>query len=387
MLMRHSVRPPTKDHPTPKGTTAQPWPAWSTPIGELTPHGEEGARLMGIYNRQLLATRGLLPANGCLGDAVSVWASGKSRAIKTAKSFVDGLAPGCGTTVSFPATENDDPVFHPLNSGAKIDGTLAKSASLRRAPKGKLEEEIVAHNEEFKVLQRVMDCCAPPVCSKNAAKEGCTIADLSSEIISGEEGKPALEGGLGMASTAAQTFLLEYVEGKPIAEVGWGRATKADIQKMLRFHTTKFFYEVRSPYVAERYAAPIAKRIVEALGEKSNKARLTLLAGHDTNVAALGGYFDLHWVPADYPPDSLPPGGALGFELLSNGKGETYVRAFFQTQSMDQLRNLTPLNQANPPAQVYIPIPGCGEKHDPTLCNFKTFQNIVNRKLTNPAKS
>jgi 4-phytase/acid phosphatase len=43
-------------------------------------------------------------------------------------------------------------------------------------------------------------------------------------------------------------------------QVGWGRASKADIQAMLRFHPVKFNYEVGAPYIAERYAAPIAKR-------------------------------------------------------------------------------------------------------------------------------
>ena len=51
MLMRHSVRPPTKSPATPEGTTAQPWSTWTTPFGELTPHGAEGARLMGVYSR------------------------------------------------------------------------------------------------------------------------------------------------------------------------------------------------------------------------------------------------------------------------------------------------------------------------------------------------
>ena len=55
MLMRHNVRPPTKADVTPVGMTAQPWSSWTTPYGELTPHGEAGAKLMGEYNRVYLA--------------------------------------------------------------------------------------------------------------------------------------------------------------------------------------------------------------------------------------------------------------------------------------------------------------------------------------------
>ena len=60
--------------------------------------------------------------------------------------------------------------------------------------------------------------------------------------------------------------------------------------------------------VAKTAAAPIVHEIVTALGDRS-PARLTLLAGHDTNVADLGGFFDLHWqVPgfaADEPLETL----------------------------------------------------------------------------------
>jgi 4-phytase/acid phosphatase len=47
-------------------------------------------------------------------------------------------------------------------------------------------------------------------------------------------------------------------------QVGWGRASKADIQAMLRFHTVKFLRGRLASYVAERYAAPIAKEILLA---------------------------------------------------------------------------------------------------------------------------
>jgi 4-phytase/acid phosphatase len=197
-------------------------------------------------------------------------------------------------------------------------------------------------------------------------------------------GKPSLEGSLGIASTAAQTLLLEYVEGKPASEVGWGRAGKAQIQQLLRFHSTKFSHEMRPPYVAERYAAPLARRILEAL-ENPGAPRLTMLVGHDTNIAAMGGFFDMHWTVGDYPPDSLPPGGALGFERLRDKSGKAFVRAFYQAQTMDQLRNLTPLDAARPPAQVEVRIPGCSPETGPALCELARFQDIVLGKLERPA--
>ncbi|WP_168073061.1 histidine-type phosphatase [Caulobacter sp. SSI4214] len=376
LVMRHSVRPPTKAVATPAGTTAQPWGAWTTPYGELTPHGAAGARLMGAYYRTFLGARGLLPRDGCAapGDIVS-WASGKSRAIKTAEAFAETLQPGCGLKVAHPDSEADDPIFHPAEG---IDGDIALKAALRQKPGVAAEARI--HAKDFAVLQRVLGC-------DPATKAGCGVAEKPSRLTAAQNDTPNLEGALSVASTAGQTILLEYVEGKPMAEVGWGRASKADIQAMLRFHVVKFHYEVGAPYIAQRYAAPIAKEILAALdGASGTGAKLTLLTGHDTNIAALRGFLDAHFTAADYPQDDPPPGGAMGFELLKGGDGKAYVRAFYTAQTMDQLRELQPLTAANPPAHAYFPIPGCAVKGQPTLCPLETFKAIVGGKLKAPAR-
>lgn len=376
MVMRHSVRPPTKAQATPPGTTAQPWSSWTTPYGNLTPHGAEGARLMGAYYRTFLGARGLLPREGCAPPRdVVAWASGKSRAIKTAEAFVAGLQPGCGVKVGHPDSEENDPIFHP---SAVIDGDLALKAAQRQRPG--IAADTKALVREFAILQRVLGC-------DPATRAGCDIARRASKLEANTGDNADLNGALGIASTAGQTILLEYVEGKPMSEVGWGRASKADIQALLRFHVVKFRYEVGPPYVADRYAAPVAREILAALGGKGGAGgKLTLLVGHDTNIAALRAFLGVHFTAADYPQDDPPPGGAMGFELLKDEGGKAYVRAFYTAQTMDQLRELQPLTAANPPAYAYFPIPGCAAKGQPTLCPLATFQKLVDDKLKSPAK-
>lgn len=383
MLMRHSVRPPTKAEVTPAGWNAQPWSAWTTPFGELTPHGGEGARLMGVYERASLGQRGLLPASGCPqpGD-ITVWASGKSRAIVTAQQFAEGMYPGCGVVVDHPQDEANDPVFHPAGGGAwPIDGERAKAATLARLPKGGMAEVYKDHAKEIAILERVIGYGAPPAC----AKAPCRLSDLPTTIEAASNDGPDMLGMLGVASTAGQVVTLEYVEGKPLSEVGWGRPSKADITAIQKFHTLKFYYEARTPYVADRYAAPVASKILSALQGGEGTGKLTMLVGHDTNIAMLGGMLDLHWQAADYAADDPPPGGALGFELVSNAKGEKFVRAFYQAQSMDQLRNLTPLTLEAPPYRGYIAIPGCSAGKA-MLCPLGRFEAIVKGKLEHPAE-
>jgi myo-inositol-hexaphosphate 3-phosphohydrolase len=385
MVMRHGTRPPTRAEPTPKGTTAEPWSTWSTGIGQLTPRGAQGARLVGAFERGHLAGRGLLPAAGCPGGAeVAIEASSKQRAIDTARAFADGFAPGCGLQVAHPADEKADVIFHPLEAGLRLDPVAAEGAARARFGGGGIAAATAAHRGDFALLQRVLQCCAPAVCTAQGLQPGCTIGDLPSRLRAGDS-RVALHGSLEWASTASQTLLLEYVEGKPAAEVGWGRASRDDIRRLLAFHGTKFDFEVRPPYVADRYAAPLARRLLEAL-DGARGPRLALFVGHDTNIAALGGFFDdMHWTVADYARDEPPPGGALGFERLRDAAGRTYIRSFFQAQSMDQLRGLVRLDAAQPPARVNLEIPGCREPGDPTLCELGRFRALVQRKLDHPA--
>ncbi|WP_299015203.1 histidine-type phosphatase [uncultured Caulobacter sp.] len=371
MMMRHGIRPSTKAAATPAGTTAQPWVGWSSPYGELTPRGGEGARLMGVYYRAFLSGRGLLPRDGCAagGDVIAL-ASSKQRAIKTAELFVEGLQPGCGVKVDRPDSEDNDLIFHPSEG---IDGDIALQAALRQKPGLAAEPRLRA--AEFAVLQRVLGC--DPV-----TKAGCDIAKKPSHLEAAKNDTPELEGALSVASTGGQTVLLQYLEGKPMSEVGWGRASKADIQAMLRFHTLKFHYELGAPYVAERYAAPVAQKILDALsGDQGPK--VTMLVGHDSNIAALRGFLGVEFTAADYPRNDPPPGGAMGFELLKAASGERYVRAFYTAQTMDQLRELQPLTFSNPPSFSYIQIPGCRVAGEPTLCPLETFQKMVGGKLKN----
>lgn len=380
LLMRHGVRPSTKFPATPRGTTRQPWAPWTTAAGDLTPHGADAVRRRGAYDRVLFITDGLLPASGCAAPGtITAWASGASRAIKTGRAFLEALTPGCPVALDHPAGEDADEVFHPLDASLAIDGDLALAAARRALPAGGLAGEAARNAAAFATLERVIGCCPGKACdTATPPTPRCGPAERASTLVATPGDKPDLKGALAFGSTAGQTILLQYLEGMPMAQVGWGRASKADIATMLRFHPVKFRYETRTPYVAERIAAPLARRVLDAV--EGRNGAITLLFGHDTNLAALGGFYDLHWAMADYPADDIAPGGALGFEVSRDRGGRRFVRAFVQAQTMDQVRNLTVLTPANGPRRRYIAIPGCGAR-----CPVATFARITTAKLEHPA--
>jgi len=367
MLMRHGIRPPTKAAVVPPGYSSEKWPDWPVDFGLLTPRGAAGAKLLGESDRAYFGARGLF-GDGCpAAGTIVLKASYKERTINTAQSWAAGFMPGCKADVAHPAGADDDAIFHGLDGGPpSFDGKRAYDAALAQAPEGGLAAETERHRGELTLLAKVLDCAVP----------ACPLVAEPSRLIAQPHDRPDLEGPLDVGSTASQTLLLEYLEGKPMQEVGWGRVNRGEIEQLLQFHPLKFRYANRPGYIAAAAAAPIVNEIVEALGEKS-QVRLTLLAGHDTNVADLGGFFDLHWRVPSYPADEVPPGSALGFELVSSPKGDRYVRAFYRSQTMDQLRNLEPLGRGDTLFRRYLPIPGCGNSVEATACSWSEFVKLA----------
>ena len=216
-------------------------------------------------------------------------------------------------------------------------------------------------------MSSILGCSAP----------ACNLLTGSS-IKQHQHGRPDVEGPLDAASTAGETFLLEYLEGMPDNQVAWGLAGRDQISRLLVFNSVKFKYADRPHFIAKASAGPLAKAIVQAL---TSGSRVTLLAGHDTNIADLGGLLDAHWRVAGYPADAIPPGSALGFELLSDRRGRQFVRPFFRAQTMRQLRNLEPLGAANPPYRQYVRIPGCSSTEVSSACELRVFKRLVAARL------
>lgn len=367
MMMRHGIRPPTKAAPVPANISKEIWPSWPVDYGLLTHRGAAGVKLLGEADRAYYASRGLF-ARGCPAPgSVVLKASSKQRAIRTAESWGEGFMPGCNVSVSHPQENGPDPIFHGLDdSPSWFDGQAAYRASLAGAPKGSLAADIALYRADLLLLAKVLNCKLP----------ACPLLREPTELVASPHDRPELEGPADIGSTASQTFLLEYLEGMPMSQVGWGRITRAQIEQLLRFHPLKFKYSNRPDPVARVAAAPIAREILAAFEER-NGPKLTLLGGHDTNIGDLSGFLRVHWKVPSYPADDVPPGSALGFELLRDARGNRYVRAFYRAQTMDQLRYQQRLTAKNPAYRQYLPLPGCGNSLNPRACTLPAFAKMV----------
>ena len=368
LVMRHGVRPPTKAPAMPADVTPERWPDWPVQPGWLTPHGALAVSRLGTWDAARLRADGLIPAHGCPQSAtIRIVADSDQRTLATAQSWGAALAPGCGLSIDHNPQDEPDPRFNAIEASlSPYDSSLADAAvRAATAPDG-VGAIAAAHRPLLARLDAIL--CG-------ARRAGCGVSAQPTALVPAKaNGRPKLSGALDRASTAAQILLLEYAEGKPLAQVGWGRASAADIGRLSAFHALEFRLLARPRYVALANFAGLAPIVREGL---TGETRVTMIAGHDTNVANLGGLLDVHWQAPGLAADDPSPGGALVLERLRAADGALFVRVRYRTQSLSQIRNASPLTTASPPSAPVLPVPGCEARASKGLCPLDQFLKLV----------
>ncbi len=308
IVQRHGVRPPTSSNQALAAFAEKPWPAWPVAAGELTPHGADTVRLVGRTLRRAYRDGRLASPHGCpAADAVSVWADGADeRTRRSGEILAEALSPGCSVKATWAAPLPRDPIFNGDTSAAacRADPEAARAALVAEIGTGGVDTP--ATRSALKRLQAIL---APRACA----------------------------GGPGTCFARS--------------EVGWGRAgSEADIAAVMPLHERAFKLYFGDPYRSAREGAPMARLILAALAGETRPAspgfgpgtRLLALAGHDANLALMGGLFGLAWTLPDQP-DATAPATALAFELWKDPtNGARFVRAVIYYETLDQLRTLAP---------------------------------------------
>ncbi len=359
ILMRHGIRPPTKDPAMPARYAAGAWPGWTVKPGWLTPHGAKAIAATGAADRAFYARAGLF-ARGC-PDAAIV-ADSDERTIATAEAYAGTFAPGCALAIDHKPQGEDDARFSAIEQRLGAIDAPAAGAAMARAmgPGG-----IGALEARVRPLLDRLDAI---LC---AGKTACGVAGEPSAVTPARpEGRPKLTGALDRASTAAQILLLEYADGKPMSEVGWGRATAVDVTALSEFHALEFAILARPKPIAAANMAGLTPSILRAMAGQG--PRLLIISGHDTNVANLGGLLGIHWRVPGFATDDPAPGGAVILERLTDGSANAYVRAYYRAQTLDQLRT-----GAAPGYRQVLPVAGCKARGVPGLCTLAQFQVVM----------
>ncbi len=374
MIVRHGVRAPLDGEAPVRTATGEAWPAWPVAQSLLTEHGAEGMRLLGSYLRAYYARGGLLAPTGCPAPgAVRIWTNVSARTIASGDALAQGLAPGCGLPVAHLPRGSTDPIFDPFEVGAiPFDGATAVASI--DAHSGGIAHLASAHARDIALLQDVLGCRADSVAAD------CRLIDTPASLRPSVDGKGIdLRGPIVATSGTAQVLLLEYAQGLPMAQVGWGRADAAAIERLGELHTLLFAVHARPPYMAARQAAVLGRRMLASL-ERVDGPRLDMLVGHDSNVNGLAAVLRVHFKVDGYARDDAALGGALILERLRDrAAGRRYVRVRYLAQTLDQLRDLTPLTLDRPSSKT-LRVAGCAIPGT-DMCRLADFTRLVRRRL------
>ncbi|WP_165175013.1 histidine-type phosphatase [Desulfovibrio sp. ZJ369] len=336
-LSRHGVRSPTQDMKTLALWSSRPWPHWPVPRGDLTARGGRLITAMWTELRGTFMELGLLPHAACPPPgAIFVRADTDQRTLATARALLAGLAPGCETGYAV-ADGRPDPLFHPVKAGlCAFDPAAAASAVLSMTPGGldRLHEE---YSAPLALIDQLTAPPAPELCAFFALPRQCRISDLPTSISVSPKGRSVrLSGCLGIASSLAEIFLLEYGQW-PGRAAAWGQADGQVLARLLPLHSRVFDVINRAPLVARARGSSLLKEMADALAgrhydQRLNAARLVVFVGHDTNIANIGSLLGVTWQARGWPPDGIPPGSALFLELWGVGeRREVRVRFYAQT--------------------------------------------------------
>jgi 4-phytase/acid phosphatase len=248
-----------------------------------------------------------------------------------------------------------------------------------------------AYRLQLEELEDVLRSCAPGPGCPGGGTPLPSLFDIPSSISPGKSDHLVeLRTPLGIASTMAEDLLLEYTDGMEALNVGWGRVDVHKLRDLLQLHTANEDIAQRTDYIARVQSSNLLMHILGSMeqavathpvtgGLTKPDDRLLILVGHDTNLVNISGALGLSWL-IDGRRDDTPPGGALVFELWKKrGASEYSVRTFYTAQTLDQMRNATPLSVANPPERMPVFVPGCSLADG--SCGWRAFQQALQNAI------
>jgi 4-phytase/acid phosphatase len=361
---------------------AQSWPTWGVPAGFLTAHGGDAAQLMGEYYGSFYRRMGLLSAD-CPVQNVYLYSDSDERTIVTGERLAQGINSSCAPALHHLPQGQRDSLIHTLGANPPfLKADPVKSLAALQGAVPNPAQLLVTQAPAFATLAAILSC------PSSTAPSCVPVTSLPfQEVTESNTGLARLDGPVATGKTLAEIFVFEYADG--MTAPGWGRATPQSIDSAMPLYVANYAAQVRPSYLAQAQASNFLSHISQTLAQFADgqqrlsaayappaSSRFVLIVAHDTNLSALAGVLNLHWnLGSDYQPDDTPPAGSLAFEIYQAPASQPTVSLFYQVQTLDQMRSLTPTSQVQP-LRVSVPIPGCA---DP--CSLAAFQMLVAQRV------
>ncbi|MTD26560.1 bifunctional glucose-1-phosphatase/inositol phosphatase [Erwinia sorbitola] len=379
MMSRHNLRAPLADNGSVLSqATKKAWPKWDVPGGQLTTKGGVLEVYMGRYTREWLAQQGLVKEGECpASDDVYAYANSLQRTVATAQFFITGAFPGCDIAISHQDEMGSmDPVFNPVITNDSEEFNKQALTAING------QGEKLALKPAFQRLEKIIDYKNSPACS---GKKQCDLSSDNQNKFSAENGKePNVSGPLKVGNSLVDAFTLQYYEGFPMEQVAWGQIKTPEQWKELAaikngYQDTLF----TSPVVAREVAAPLVDYIRSMLvdQDKASAPKVTLMVGHDSNIASLLTALDFKPYELPGQNEKTPIGGMVQFQRWHDKKNDReLVKVEYIYQTSSQLRDAEALSLDNPPKRVTLQMAGCPTDAN-GFCSWDQFTQVLNKSL------
>ncbi|WP_435929786.1 bifunctional glucose-1-phosphatase/inositol phosphatase [Dryocola sp. BD613] len=377
LMSRHNLRAPLANNGSVlEQSTAQSWPEWDVPGGQLTTKGGVLEIYMGHYLREWLAEQGLVKSGECpTPQSVYAYANSLQRTVATAQFFITGAFPGCDVPVHHQEKMGTmDPTFNPVitNDSPEFQQAAVKAMEAQR--------EHYKLDDSYKLLEQVTAFNDSPTCKE---KQQCDLTASKDKFSAKATEEPGVSGPLKVGNSLVDAFTLQYYEGFPLDQVAWGQIKTEKQWRVLSqlkngYQDTLF----TSPEVARNVAAPLVKYIQKALtGNEAEAPKVTLLVGHDSNIASLLTALDFKDYQLPQQNERTPIGGKIMFQRWHDSKANReLMKVEYVYQSSEQLRNGQVLSLQQPPQRVTLQLNGCPIDAN-GFCPWDKFTEVLNQTV------
>ena len=392
ILSRHGIRAPLVGYGSALAeATPHTWTPWKTEGGHLTPRGGELETRLAHYMDEWFDAVGLIKKDSCpTTDQLLVYANSLPRTIDTGKNFVKGAFPDCDITVhNLEAVGKMDNTFNPIVRSPVDDAFVAKAEKsiddmLGEGGFAKLNERLA---KNYQILETVLDYDHSATCEK---EKQCDLEKMPNSLTFAQNKEPGTKGPLRNGTGAADSFILQYYEGYPANEVAWGKIETPEqwqaIVDLKNIYTDVLF---TAPVLAKEAASPLLAFIQNSFADHgyqhplikdAQKAKVTLLVGHDSNVASLLALLQTapYQLPEQY--EKTPISGKVLFEQWRDKDGKALLKIEYIYQTTPQLREDSELSLKNPPQHVTLKLEGCPTDAN-GFCPMDDFNRVADAAL------
>lgn len=359
VLSRHNIRSPLSAEGSPLAElTPHKWFAWTSPAGELSLKGGQLETMMGQYFRQRLVAHGLITENHVPARGeMRFYANSMQRTIATAAYFSAGMLPVANARIEHKyAPSKMDPVFNPqltFVSEAFVKRALSEIGAMggRTGMKG-LQAGL---ERNYRTLEKALDLRHSPAAKTSGLKR---FGDDAVEVVFVRGREPAAKGSLRTATAASDALVLQFYEETDDRKAGFGRKLSARQWELVAGVKDAFIDILyAAPSVAVNIAHPLLKELRSELTASGRK--FAFLCGHDSNLASV--LAALGAKPYALPKaveKRTPVGSKFVIETFAGPGGASFVKLSLVYQSVEQLRNRTPLTLENPPLNHRLELQG-----------------------------